>query len=156
MSYRAKWDPHSPECVDSTSALARLAPALEQRCVALALESFDALECRDYGRVDLRIDPAGNPWVIDINPNCDLHPELASPERPPRRASPGPTWPSTWSSCPKDVMDICPLAPQHRSPLAALLDRIETFTPDERACALELIRDAALRPSSPDYWVSNT
>ena len=35
------------------------------------IAAFEALECRDYGRVDLRVDASGQPYVIDINPNCD-------------------------------------------------------------------------------------
>jgi D-alanine-D-alanine ligase len=30
------------------------------------------LGLRDYGRVDVRLDERGVPYVIDINPNCDL------------------------------------------------------------------------------------
>jgi D-alanine-D-alanine ligase len=75
LSYRAKWDTTSEECIDSPSAMVSLPPALEARCVEVALAAFAALECRDYGRVDLRVDADGNPFVIDINPNCDLHPQ---------------------------------------------------------------------------------
>lgn len=75
LSYIAKWDEASPECIDSPSAPAVLTPAIEARCIEVALAAFEALECRDYGRVDLRVDAAGNPFVIDINPNCDLHPQ---------------------------------------------------------------------------------
>jgi D-alanine-D-alanine ligase len=28
--------------------------------------------------VDLRIDPAGTPWVIDVNPNCDISPDAGA------------------------------------------------------------------------------
>jgi ribosomal protein S18 acetylase RimI-like enzyme len=49
-------------------------------------------------------------------------------------------------------MEIRPLAAQDRPQLAALLSRIETFSPDEVACALELI-DLALQPSNKDYQV---
>ena len=49
-------------------------------------------------------------------------------------------------------MDIRPLAPPDRQQLAELLSRIETFTPDEVLCALELI-DGALQPNNPDYQV---
>ncbi len=75
VSYGAKWHAQSPEYLDSPSAKAVLDEALHARCVAVALAAFEALECRDYGRVDLRVDAQGKPWVIDINPNCDLHPE---------------------------------------------------------------------------------
>ena len=74
VSYRAKWAPESAECLDSPSVRCMLTPELEERVVRAALAAFDALECRDYGRVDLRVTPAGEPYVIDINPNCDLHP----------------------------------------------------------------------------------
>ncbi|MFN0060979.1 MAG: ATP-grasp domain-containing protein [Myxococcaceae bacterium] len=75
LSYRAKWESHSPECIDSPSELCTLPPAIEARCVEVALAAFEALDCRDYGRVDMRLSAEGEPYVIDINPNCDLHPD---------------------------------------------------------------------------------
>lgn len=75
VSYGAKWDPASPEYADSPSRLIELPEAIARRCVAVAQAAFDALECRDYGRVDLRLDAKSAPYVIDINPNCDLHPQ---------------------------------------------------------------------------------
>lgn len=75
VSYRAKWDAESPECIDSTPVRATLPPALHARVVEVGSRAFEALECQDYGRVDLRVSPDGQPYVIDINPNCDLHPE---------------------------------------------------------------------------------
>jgi D-alanine-D-alanine ligase len=75
LSYSAKWNLGSDECLDSPSAPAILTPELELRCIEVAEQAFEALECRDYGRVDLRVDAAGIPYVIDINPNCDLHPQ---------------------------------------------------------------------------------
>jgi D-alanine-D-alanine ligase len=75
LSYEAKWDAKSDICIDSPSKPVTLSPAAERKCVEIALDAFDALECRDYGRVDLRLDASGQPYVIDINPNCDLHPQ---------------------------------------------------------------------------------
>lgn len=75
LGYTAKWDPNSPLCIDSPSKPANVSASLEKKCVEVALAAFDALDCRDYGRVDLRVDAAGQPFVIDINPNCDLHPQ---------------------------------------------------------------------------------
>lgn len=75
VSYRAKWEPDSAECLDSPSGPCTLAPEVEAKVIDTALAAFDALDCRDYGRVDLRLSAEGQPYVIDINPNCDLHPE---------------------------------------------------------------------------------
>jgi D-alanine-D-alanine ligase len=44
-----------------------LAPALEQRVQALAVQAFDAVGARGWGRVDLMLDEADQPWLIEIN-----------------------------------------------------------------------------------------
>lgn len=75
LSYRAKWEPSSAESLDSPAKPATLSPVEEAACIKTALAAFDALDCRDYGRVDLRLSNDGTPYVIDINPNCDLHPQ---------------------------------------------------------------------------------
>jgi D-alanine-D-alanine ligase len=75
ISYKAKWETESAEFRDSTPKAAALEPELEARIVAAAQSAFEALDCRDYGRVDLRLSADGQPYVIDVNPNCDLHPE---------------------------------------------------------------------------------
>ncbi len=46
----------------------RLEPALEARLAALAVKAFEALECRDFARVDFRLDAAGEPVFLEINP----------------------------------------------------------------------------------------
>lgn len=40
----------------------------------LALESYRILECRDAGRVDVRLDKEGTPAFLEINPLAGLHP----------------------------------------------------------------------------------
>jgi D-alanine-D-alanine ligase len=74
VTYKSKWEPGSPEWDDTPSGPSQVEPALHERLVRTALEAFAALDCQDYGRVDLRVSPEGVPYVIDINPNCDLHP----------------------------------------------------------------------------------
>jgi D-alanine-D-alanine ligase len=74
VSYRAKWDEASAECIDSPSGPCALDRITQARVVKTALAAFEALDCRDYGRVDLRLTAEGEPFIIDINPNCDLHP----------------------------------------------------------------------------------
>jgi D-alanine-D-alanine ligase len=41
---------------------------LEAELVALGRRAFEALECRDYARADFRLDLAGRPHFLEINP----------------------------------------------------------------------------------------
>jgi D-alanine-D-alanine ligase len=45
-----------------------LTPALEARLAEQALAAFAALDCRDFARADFRLDAAGEPWFLEINP----------------------------------------------------------------------------------------
>jgi D-alanine-D-alanine ligase len=49
-----------------------LAPELDERLRATALDAFHALRLRDYARVDMRATAAGEVYVIEVNPNCYL------------------------------------------------------------------------------------
>jgi len=48
--------------------------ALRDEVEALSLAAYRALECRDTGRVDVRLDAQGRPCFIEINPLPGLHP----------------------------------------------------------------------------------
>ena len=50
-------------------------PAEAAACGAVALEAWQALRCRDGGRVDIRCDAAGTPHFIEVNPLAGLRPE---------------------------------------------------------------------------------
>lgn len=41
---------------------------LETRMQQDALKVFEKLECRDFARLDFRVDAAGRPWFLEINP----------------------------------------------------------------------------------------
>ena len=41
---------------------------LEAELVALARRAFEALECRDFARADFRLDRAGRPCFLEMNP----------------------------------------------------------------------------------------
>jgi len=47
---------------------------LAERCAQVSLKAWRALNCRDGGRVDLRLDSSGNPGFIEVNPLAGLHP----------------------------------------------------------------------------------
>jgi D-alanine-D-alanine ligase len=48
---------------------------LKKKIEALALKTYNAIECRDFGRVDFRVDEKGNPYVLEINPLPSLSTE---------------------------------------------------------------------------------
>ncbi|MDP2923523.1 MAG: ATP-grasp domain-containing protein [Candidatus Omnitrophota bacterium] len=41
---------------------------LNKKIRELALKTYQAVECRDFGRVDFRVDNEGRPYVLEINP----------------------------------------------------------------------------------------
>ena len=47
-------------------------PELASAMQAVAVEAFHALRLRDYARIDLRVSPTGEIYVIEVNPNCYL------------------------------------------------------------------------------------
>ena len=47
---------------------------LRDEAEALALAAYRVLECRDTGRVDIRLDAQGRPAFIEINPLPGMHP----------------------------------------------------------------------------------
>ncbi len=49
-------------------------PAMKKATEDLALRAYNALECRDFGRVDIRLDAAGQPHFLEVNPLPGLHP----------------------------------------------------------------------------------
>jgi len=76
VSYAAKWEENHVDYAGTKPVPLRDAsPALVAAVQQVALDAYRAVELRDYGRVDLRVDAAGQPWVIDVNPNPDISPD---------------------------------------------------------------------------------
>lgn len=72
ISFEGKWVESSPDFRGTRPTPCQLAPELHARLAQTALAAFRALDLRDYGRVDMRLTADGTPYVIDVNPNCDL------------------------------------------------------------------------------------
>ena len=69
LTYAAKWSEGSPEDLASRpSCPADIEPDLADRLGSLAVEAFRATGCRDYARVDFRLDSHGSPMILEVNP----------------------------------------------------------------------------------------
>lgn len=73
VTYDGKWIEGSvyynftkPKCP------ADLPKRLQKKVEEISVTSFKALNCRDYARVDIRLDQKGTPFVIEVNPNPDI------------------------------------------------------------------------------------
>lgn len=76
VSYAAKWEVDHVDYLGTKPVPIRDAtPAFVAEVERVARGAWNALGLRDYGRVDLRVDERGTPWVIDVNPNCDISPD---------------------------------------------------------------------------------
>ncbi len=51
---------------------ANLNNELKNKIEKTAMLAFEALNCRDYARVDIRLNKNGEPYVIEVNPNPDI------------------------------------------------------------------------------------
>lgn len=49
--------------------------ALRERLETVALQTYRAVDCVDFGRVDIRVDQEGRPYVLEINPLPSLSTE---------------------------------------------------------------------------------
>jgi D-alanine-D-alanine ligase len=66
--YEAKWMPESPYW-NIKSIPAKLDDDVQKLVIEHSLKLFERLECRDYCRVDWRLDGSGNPHLLEVNPN---------------------------------------------------------------------------------------
>jgi len=73
VSYQAKWDPnHEAYHKTIPRCPAVLPERIEKKAKATALKAFRIMECRDYGRIDMRLSEDNTLYVLEVNPNPDL------------------------------------------------------------------------------------
>jgi D-alanine-D-alanine ligase len=74
-TYASKWDIESKDFANSPIFYdPELAPPLREAIIAAARGAWMAVAGRGYMRVDVRLDAAGSPRVLDVNPNPELGP----------------------------------------------------------------------------------
>jgi D-alanine-D-alanine ligase len=73
ITFESKWDPlnevfHKEKLI----CPAKMARSVQQRVKKVALHTYQVMGCRDYARVDMRLDKNDNLFVLEVNPNPDL------------------------------------------------------------------------------------
>lgn len=74
LTYEAKWDPTSPDFYASDVQVPprKLPRRQGNKLHKAALAAYRITGCRDYARVDFRVDADGEPYLLEVNPNPDL------------------------------------------------------------------------------------
>lgn len=76
VDYRAKWSSNSFEYRNTVRVVpATLSPGLEKQIANSAITAWHAVGCRDYARVDFRLDERGDFALLEVNPNPDISPD---------------------------------------------------------------------------------
>src|SRR5207247_9718060 len=74
LTYAGKWDVGSADDLGSVPVCPAAVPQkLADKLVKLAEAAWRVMQGKGYGRVDLRVDEQGRPWVLDVNPKPDLN-----------------------------------------------------------------------------------
>jgi D-alanine-D-alanine ligase len=67
--YEAKWVWDTPdEPLDIFECPARISPALQRAIEDVVLRAYRILGCRDWSRIDVRLDAKGRPNIVEVNP----------------------------------------------------------------------------------------
>ena len=74
LTYAAKWHTGSAEDLGSVPVCpATVSQRLADRLIRVAELAWRTMQGTGYGRVDIRVDDTGRPWVLEVNPNPDLN-----------------------------------------------------------------------------------
>jgi D-alanine-D-alanine ligase len=76
VTYQSKWETGSVDDLGSTPRCpARLPSKVAAEVRRVALRAWKLVGGCGYGRVDLRIDANGQPWILEVNANPDIAPD---------------------------------------------------------------------------------
>lgn len=73
VTYKAKWMEGTEEYKGTVGICpAQVSAEVERQAKEIALKAYRIMGCRDYARVDMRLDKNNNLYVIEVNPNPDI------------------------------------------------------------------------------------
>jgi D-alanine-D-alanine ligase len=73
LGYEAKWFEDDPLYQKTPPVCpAAIGDETRSRLQGLAAAAFRTMGCRDYARVDFRMDAKGRPFILEVNPNPDI------------------------------------------------------------------------------------
>jgi D-alanine-D-alanine ligase len=73
-SYEAKWHYGSIFDRGTKPYFPELPAKLRQNITTAAIKAYELFQCRDYARVDMRVDSKGMPYILEVNCNPDVSP----------------------------------------------------------------------------------
>lgn len=74
LNYSSKWLTESNDFCSTHSSAVKLSAELNEKIHWIIETACHELAISSYGRFDFRLDANGTPYIIDVNPNCDLDP----------------------------------------------------------------------------------
>ncbi len=75
LTYGGKWSPESDQCRSTpVRCPANVDPQLANRMTEVAMAAYRITRCRDYARVDMRVNEQGEVFVLEVNANPDIGP----------------------------------------------------------------------------------
>jgi D-alanine-D-alanine ligase len=175
VDYAAKWHAGSFEYQNTVRVIpAKLSPAVANRVRQCAVAAWNALGCRGYARVDLRLTSKNEFAVLEVNPNPDISPESgfaaaltaagipfaefvksmcqnaacsrqAHPQEPPKSAL------SSRAKRPNRTATIRYSCPEDRQPILDFIKATKFFRKNEIEIAKEVLEDALKHGPSGHY-----
>ncbi|MBA4320462.1 MAG: hypothetical protein C0412_18850 [Flavobacterium sp.] len=72
--YASKWsDDPAYKMIDVQRPAKNISKRLESLLTEMALDTYNILDCHDYGRIEIRVDEQDNPYVLELNPNPSIN-----------------------------------------------------------------------------------
>ena len=71
--FEAKWSSDSVYKKIKTERPAKYSQKLTQLISEICLDAYNLFDCHDYARIEVRVDKAGNPFILEINPNPSIN-----------------------------------------------------------------------------------